>query len=453
MKRFHSSRTLPQAREGEAQHAAKVQRVAAQLKARKSTKPISIHKKAVAHQVPKVSDLRRHDEKIDISDMNTILEIDAEKRICVAEPGVTFVDLVEATLRHGLVPIVVPELKTITIGGAVSGCSIESMSFQYGGFHDTCLAYEVISAKGEVLICTPDNENSFIFQMMQSSFGTLGILTKLSFKLVPAKPYVHMIYETHRSLEAYQASIMNHFERKDIDFMDGIIHSPTEWVLSTGRFVDEAPYTNAYDWMKVYYISTRERVEDYLKTPDYFFRYDRGVTNVHPRSAIGRFFFGKWLGSSEVLWLAQKLGSLVMPKKPAMIVDIFIPFSKAGEFFDWYGREFHFFPLWCVPYKRMRNYEWLSDRFFEELKDPLFLDLAIYGMEQNGDKNYYQMMEQKLIELRGMKSLIAHNYYTEEDFWKTWNRENYGKAKAMMDPDNIFRDVYTKMCKTAMGVG
>ena len=58
----------------------------------------------------------------------------------------TFVDLVAATLRHGLVPIVVPELKTITIGGAVAGCSIESMSFRYGGFHDTCLEYEVITA-------------------------------------------------------------------------------------------------------------------------------------------------------------------------------------------------------------------------------------------------------------------------------------------------------------------
>ena len=69
----------------------------------------------------------------------------------------TFVDLVAATLRHGLVPIVVPELKTITIGGAVCGCSIESMSFVRGGFHDTCFEYEVIAATGEVLTCTPDN--------------------------------------------------------------------------------------------------------------------------------------------------------------------------------------------------------------------------------------------------------------------------------------------------------
>ena len=33
----------------------------------------------------------------------------------------TYEDLADATLRHGLMPLVVPQLKTITLGGAVSG--------------------------------------------------------------------------------------------------------------------------------------------------------------------------------------------------------------------------------------------------------------------------------------------------------------------------------------------
>src|SRR5690606_25703242 len=106
------------------------------------------------------------DDKIDVSDLDEILAIDVEGRTCTAEPGVTFEDLVAATLPHGLVPIVVPELRTITVGGAVSGCSIESMSFVHGGFHDTCLEYEVITADGRVLRCTPDNEHALVFQMM-----------------------------------------------------------------------------------------------------------------------------------------------------------------------------------------------------------------------------------------------------------------------------------------------
>jgi len=41
--------------------------------------------------------------------------------------------------------------------------------------------------------------------------------------------------------------------------MDGFIHSPTEYVLCSARFVDEVPYVNRYDWTKIYYRSTRER--------------------------------------------------------------------------------------------------------------------------------------------------------------------------------------------------
>ena len=105
-------------------HAAKVERIARQLRERTATTPVSFRKKAVSHQVPKNGDRKYSDEKIDVSDLDQILVVDPVSRICVAEPGVTFIDLVRATLRHGLVPKTVPEFKTITIGGAVAGCSI-----------------------------------------------------------------------------------------------------------------------------------------------------------------------------------------------------------------------------------------------------------------------------------------------------------------------------------------
>ena len=44
----------------------------------------------------------------------------------------TYEDLVDATLPHGLMPLVVPQLKTITLGGAVTGLGIESTSFRNG---------------------------------------------------------------------------------------------------------------------------------------------------------------------------------------------------------------------------------------------------------------------------------------------------------------------------------
>jgi FAD/FMN-containing dehydrogenase len=434
-----------------ARHARKVQRVTEQLQQRDSQRPVRIRKQAVSHMIPKPRDLKHQDDQIDISDFQEILEIDPVSRTCVAESGVTFVDLVAATLRYGLVPIIVPELKTITVGGAVSGCSLESMSFVYGGFHDTCLSYELVTAKGEVLHCTPENEHGLLFQMIHSSFGTLGILTLLRFQLIPAKPFVKLEYEKYSTVEQYQAAIWQHYKLRDVDFVDGIIHSDREYVLCVGRFVEHAPYTNRYDWTQVYYLSTQTRTEDYLETSHYFFRYDHGVTNVHPKSFLGRLFFAPLFGSDELMSVAYQIRKLLPHEKPTIILDVFIPFSKLPEFLQWFQKEFQFFPLWCVPYKKVRNYEWLSKRFFEINTDELMIDLAIYGMEQKGDRNYHKIMEDKLLEIGGLKTLISHNYFSEEDFWKIWNRENYAKVKAITDPDNIFRDFYRKTCRVPMG--
>jgi hypothetical protein len=433
-------------------HAAKVDQVVRALRAHRSTAPLSLAKRAVTHRVPRRVDHVRDGAKLDVSELDSILEIDPDARTCTAEPGVTFVDLVTATLKHGLVPLVVPELATITIGGAVSGCSIESMSFRHGGFHDSCLEYEVITTTGDVLRCRPDNEHALVFHMMHGSFGTLGVLSKLVFRLTPAKQLVHVRHQRYSTISEYLDAIERHSERADVDFIDGFIHTPKHHVLSIGRFVDTAPYTHRYDWWRVYYKSTRDRIEDYLTTPQYFFRYDHGVTNVHPKSLVGRLLFGKLMTSARTLAVANKLPWLFSKERPTVTVDVFVPLSRVPRFLDWYEDTFHYYPLWIVPYRRVHDYEWLAPSFYEGVRDQMFLDLAVYGMEQRGDVNYYVAMEQELMAIGGVKTLISHNYYSEADFWSIWNKPNYDAVKSITDPDNRLRDLYDKTCRAAMGI-
>ena len=430
-------------------HEEKVERICNQLKNYKSDKPISLKKKSVSHQVPKINDKRYSDNKIDISDLNEILFIDSEKKICVAEPGVTFADLAKATLKYNLVPMTVPEHKTITIGGAVAGCSIESMSFKYGGFHDSCLEYEVITSKGDVINCSNEKEK-LLFQMLHGTFGTLGIISKLTFKLVDAKPFVKMDYEKYSTLQDYKSAILEHFKKKDIDFMDGIIYSPSEYILCIANFVDNAPYLRNYNWMNAFCIDARKRKEDYLKTFDYFFRYDKGTTTTFTKSKITRFLFGKIFSSTNILKFSNKFRKIITEEKLPITVDLFIPFSKAEEFFKWYEEKINYFPLWCVPYKKT-NYEWLSKNFLKNMKDDLLLDIAIYGMERKDKEKYYRMFEDELIKINGLKTLISNNYFSEKEFWKIWNKENYDKIKKQTDPKNIFRNLYDKTCRASMG--
>lgn len=433
-------------------HEEKVSRIIKQLQGRTGSAPLSLKKKAVSHVVPKPTDKKYSDETLDISDLDEILLVDTERRICIAEPGVTFSRMVAAALKHGLVPAVVPELKTITLGGAVAGCSIESMSYKYGGFHDSCLEYEVVTAKGDVLVCTPDDENQLLFQMVHGTFGTLGIITRIKFRLIPAKPIVKVTYENYKGLEDYKKAIWAHYTAQDIDFMDGIIHSPEQYVLSAGNFVDEAPYTHSYDWMRIYFLSTAKRKEDYLKTPDYFFRYNKGVTNVHPKSFIGRLLFGRLINSNRTLRLAGIFRKLIPSVMIPITVDTFIPFSKIGEFMDWYQKEIGHFPLWCVPYRIVRTYEWVAEEFSRKNRDDLFMDIAIYGLRRKNADHIYKVIEEKLMELGAIKTLISTNLYSEEEFWKIWNKTNYDLVKQKTDPDNIFRGLYEKTCRASRGL-
>jgi FAD/FMN-containing dehydrogenase len=426
-------------------HARKLERIADQVRAlARGGAPVSLGQAAVSQDG--AAGPRRPDDRVDLTELNEILELVPERRICVAEAGVTFEALVAATLPHGLMPTVVPELRTLTVGGAVAGGSLESASFLYGGFHDACLRYEVITARGEVLEVTPDDadpDDRLLFQMLHGTFGTLGILSALTFRLVPAKPFVKLVYERYATVTELQAAMSRHAARRDVHFMDAFAHGPAHYVLDTGTLVDAAPYAHRYDWVKVYWRSTARRTEDYLRLRDYFFRYERGVTSVHPRSAVARFFLGKLSSASRLRRLARRL-PWSSPSTPPVTIDLFLPFSRVAPFLRWFEDEFHFFPLWCVPYRRVRDYEWLDPRFYAGLADDLFLDVAVYGMKQRPGRNDHRVLQEKLLEVGGLETPISHNHLTEREFWSVWNRPNFERVKARTDPGNLFRDLYAE---------
>jgi FAD/FMN-containing dehydrogenase len=412
-----------------------------------------VDKGGVHHVVPLPGDRRFVGHPVDVSGLNRILEIDVAGRRCTAEPGVTFAEAVAATLPLGLVPAVVPELEGITLGGAVAGCSVESSSFSYGGFHDTCLEYEVVTTDGEVLRCSRDLE-PLLFGMVHGSYGTLGILTEISFRLVPAEPFVHVRYERYRSAGEFHAAAVARAGQGGVDFVDGIVHGPERFVLCVGRFVPQAPFTSRYRWLNVYYRSTQHRTEDYLTTADYFFRYDTDahwVSRTVPplewkpvRFLAGRLF----LGSTNLIRWSKRLEPLLgLRRRPDVLVDLFIPSERCLEFYEWYLRDVRYFPLWVVPYRIPEVYPWVDRRWAEGFGGDLFFDLAIYGMRNSEPAvDWSRVFEEKTYELGGIKTLISRNHYEAGRFWEIYDRENYEKAKARLDPRGLFPDVYSKLC-------
>src|ERR1019366_7792495 len=135
------------------------------------------------------SNLFRHRQsaarhRLDVRAFDHVLSIDAERLTADVEGMITYEALVEETLDYGLLPAVVPQLKTITVGGAVSGLGIESSSFKFGLVHETVEAMEILTGSGGIVACSASG-NSDLFFGFPNSYGTLGYALRLTIRLVP----------------------------------------------------------------------------------------------------------------------------------------------------------------------------------------------------------------------------------------------------------------------------
>ena len=148
------------------------------------------------------SNLFRHREqervhRLDLSHFNQVIRVDEKEASAEVEGLTTYEDLVRETLPFNLMPAVVPQLKSITVGGAVAGIGIESSSFKCGFVHETMLELEVLLPDGSVVVATRENEYSDLFLGFPNSYGTLGYALRTVVKLVPVKRFVKLTHHRY----------------------------------------------------------------------------------------------------------------------------------------------------------------------------------------------------------------------------------------------------------------
>src|SRR5881227_4434604 len=126
---------------------------------------------------------------LDADGFDGVLSVDVAGRTADVGGMTTYEHLVDATLPHGLMPLVVPQLKTITLGGAVTGLGIESTSFRNGLPHESVLELDIFTGAGDVITARPDNEHADLFRTFRNSYGSLGYATRLRIRLEPVPAY------------------------------------------------------------------------------------------------------------------------------------------------------------------------------------------------------------------------------------------------------------------------
>uniref|UniRef100_A0A671PZI8 Delta(24)-sterol reductase-like n=1 Tax=Sinocyclocheilus anshuiensis TaxID=1608454 RepID=A0A671PZI8_9TELE len=124
-------------------------------------------------------------------------------------------------------------------GGLVMGTGIESSSNIYGLFQHICVAFELVLADGSLVRCT-EKENSDLFYAVPWSCGTLGFLVAAEIRIIPARKWVKLRYESIRGLDAICKKFAEESANKENQFVEGLQYSRDEAVIMTGTMTDHA---------------------------------------------------------------------------------------------------------------------------------------------------------------------------------------------------------------------
>jgi FAD/FMN-containing dehydrogenase len=370
--------------------------------------------------------------------------------------------LTDACLAHSVMPAVVPQLKSITLGGALAGVGIEATSFRHGLVHDTVREFDVLTGAGEIVTARPDNEHADLFFGFPNSYGTLGYALRVRAATVPIKPFVRIEHRRFARAGAYFAELARvcaEVNGHEADFIDGVVFAGDELVLNVARFVDQAPYASDYTFENIYYRSLRERELDYLTTRDYVWRWDTDwfwcSKNVGAQNRLLRRLFGRARLNSRtyqrIMRANTRLGVTRAFERASgwhresIIQDVDLPLAHCEEFLDFFQREIGILPVWICPIGATPA----AGRFpLFARTNTMYVNFGFWDVKrtrQAHEPGYFnRLIERKVAELGGIKSLYSDSYFTRAEFDAAYGGAAYARLKARYDPQARLGDLYAK---------
>lgn len=147
---------------------------------------------------------------------NKILEIDEKNFQAVVEPGVITQVFQEEVEKHGLFYPVDPASRgSCYIGGNLAECSGGPRAVKYGVTRDYVLELEFVSPTGEIIsngARTIKNVTGYnLSQLIIGSEGTLGIITKIIFKLLSLPKFRKVLLISYSSIDDCISSVAEFF--------------------------------------------------------------------------------------------------------------------------------------------------------------------------------------------------------------------------------------------------
>lgn len=416
--------------------------------------------------------------RLDLSNFVHVLEINMEELWCDIEACATFETFVAETLAVGAAPLVVPELRTITVGGAVVGLGVESSSFRHGYFHDGLIEADILLASGDVVTISAEGEHAELFRLLPNSLGAFGYLLRLRMRLQRAKPVVRLEKVWCNSPEALVQGLDAACSKEDNDFVDGVALGDKGGMVITASFVAAPPQgcqVMRYGLWPMFYPSIINEGTEFMQTDDYIWRWDADwfwCTQIFPGL---KYRLVRWLVGAENMRsdmhksfndavISHVLEPLGLDKNQELIIqDIALPLDKSAEWIHKFlevvpsgrlgkiklarpGLPRDTVPIWLCPVKGTASplYPMRAGQLYINFG---FWD-ALEGPETeggNGAGHINRALETLCTNMGGKKTLYSTCYYSEEEFYEQFNGSEYHGVKQRYDPDGRLRGWFQRL--------
>lgn len=427
-------------------------------------------KKSAPSNTLRNGEYKKESARLDLSSFTEILEWNVEEKWIVVEPKITFKKLCHFTLKQGLIPPVVPEFSSITVGGAIMGAALESSSHRNGQVNDACLEYECLLGNGERITLSP-TENSELFYGCTGSYGTLAILTAIKMRLVLSKKWVKLQFHCFSDLK--HATDMLTTPRTD-DFIEGIVFSPAHARVITANMTDSPEESKVFrhnrywsPWYAQHVLKT-QRPEEYMTLEEYLFRFDRGCfwigRCVHSWRVMTRLLFHLgipkiknhsfdpsvwfrlmfgWAFSSSGLYRLWHRVPNQISENLFFIHDFYAPFPQAYEVLRSFMEQTEIFPIWLCPIKGTSTPQFLSPHY----GGCDFLNIGLYGIPSRSCSvpELSQRLEKEIVAFGGRKMLYSFTYYDRDTFSKIYSKVHYDYLRQKYSAEGAFPPLYDKI--------
>ncbi|XP_046985624.1 delta(24)-sterol reductase-like [Schistocerca americana] len=394
-----------------------------------------------------------------------VVRVDETKQTVLVEPMVSMGQLTALLLSSGWTIPVVPELDDLTVGGLVMGTGVESSSHKHGLIQHICVSYELVLADGSVVVCDKEN-NADLFYAVPWSYGTLGFLTAVEFRIIPSKKYVKLDYKPVKSLDETVKVFSEAAARKEGNmFIEGLQFSLNEGVIMVGNMVDDyepgklneiGKWHKPWFFMHVKSFLKKGEGTEYIPLRDYYHRHTRSIfweiQDIVPfgNNILFRWLFG-WMVPPKVSLLKLTQGETVkkLYENNHIIQDMLVPMQELKKSIEVFHKEVEVYPLWLCPFK-LTNEPGMVHSFSD--KDELYVDIGVYGVPKV--KNFHPVdttrrLEEHVRNVKGYQMLYADSYMTKKEFEVMFDHTLYWKVRDQLNCKDAFPEVYEKCNKSA----